>query len=111
MGVLYLTEVRFWPVPKAGVIVVPLTVRRTFRVLPETLAQIFHPLPRPLPRYAYLRLFDALFAVGAFLSSLSCLPASVFSTASIATSIGSPLRSDRIFDWRISTSFAISATL
>jgi hypothetical protein len=32
--------------------------------LPETLAEIFCPFPGPLPRRLYLRLLDALFAVG-----------------------------------------------
>jgi hypothetical protein len=40
-------------------------VRGELRGLPETLAEIFYPLLGLLPRHAYLRLFDALFAVGA----------------------------------------------
>src|SRR3954469_14019396 len=43
----------------------PLTVRGELRGLPETHAEIFYPLLGSLPRHAYLRLFDALFAVGA----------------------------------------------
>jgi hypothetical protein len=42
----------------------PLTVRGELGELLETLAQIFYPLFGSLPRHAYLRLFDALFAVG-----------------------------------------------
>ena len=81
------------------------------RGLPQTFAEIFFPLLGSLPSHANLRLFDALFAVGPSLSSLSCLPASVFRTASIASSMGSPRRSARTFAWRIRTSFAISARL
>ena len=40
-------------------------MRGELRGLPETLAEIFYPLLGLLPRQAYLRLFDALFAVGA----------------------------------------------
>jgi hypothetical protein len=43
---------------------VPLTVRGELRDLPKTLAEIFYPLLGSLPRRAYLRLFEALFAVG-----------------------------------------------
>src|SRR5215211_2105912 len=43
---------------------VPSTVRGVPRGLAETLAEVFYPLPRSLPRRVYLRLFDALFAVG-----------------------------------------------
>ena len=32
--------------------------------LPESLAEVLYPLLRSLPRHAYLRLFDAFFAVG-----------------------------------------------
>ena len=42
----------------------PSTVRGGLGRLPETFAEIFCPFPRPLPRCLYLRLFDALFAVG-----------------------------------------------
>jgi hypothetical protein len=40
-------------------------VRGELRGLPETLAEIFYPFLGSLPRHAYLRLFDALFAVRA----------------------------------------------
>ena len=43
---------------------VPSTVRGELGVLPETLAEVFYPLLCTLPRRVYLRLFDALFAVG-----------------------------------------------
>jgi hypothetical protein len=46
-------------------------VRRELRGLPETLAEIFYPLLDSIARHAYLRLFDALVAVGPSLSSLS----------------------------------------
>jgi hypothetical protein len=42
-----------------------LPVRGELGCLPETLAEIFHPLLGPFARRAHLRLFDALFAVGA----------------------------------------------
>jgi len=74
-------------------------------------AQLFYPLPGFLPSDTHLPLFYALVAVGPSLSSLSCLLASVFKTASIASSMGSPLRSARAFAWRIKTSLAISATV
>jgi hypothetical protein len=39
-------------------------VRGELRDLPKTLAEIFYPLLGSIARHAYLRLFDALFAVG-----------------------------------------------
>ena len=39
-------------------------MRGKFRGLPQTLAEIFYPLLGSIARHAYLRLFDALFAVG-----------------------------------------------
>jgi hypothetical protein len=75
------------------------------------LAEVFYPLLGPLPRRIYLRLFDALFAVGTVPEFPELLAASVSRTAPIASSMGSPLRSARAFAWRIRTSFAISATL
>jgi hypothetical protein len=65
----------FTEVPRIGILgtsclrsskkFVPLTVRRELRGLPETLAEIFYPFLGSIARHAYLRLFDALFAVGA----------------------------------------------
>jgi hypothetical protein len=42
----------------------PSTVRWGPGILPETLAEIFRPFPGPIARRLYLRLLDALFAVG-----------------------------------------------
>ncbi len=50
-------------------------------------------------------------ALAASLSSLNCLTASVLTTASIASSMGSPLRSAWALAWRIKTSLAIWATV
>jgi hypothetical protein len=48
-------------------------VRGELRGIPETLAEIFYPLLGSLPRRAYLRLFEALFAVGSVSDFLELL--------------------------------------
>src|SRR5215204_7217669 len=53
--------------------VVPLTVRGELRGLPQTLAEIFYPLLGSIARHAYLRLLDALLAVGAVSEFLELL--------------------------------------
>jgi hypothetical protein len=79
-------------------------------LLLETSAEGLRPLSGPLLGDTHLPLLDALVRVGP-VPEVGQLPASVPTTAPIADSMGSPLRSVRAFAWRKRTSLAISATV
>jgi hypothetical protein len=90
---------------------VPSTVRRVPRGIAQTSAELFCPLLCPLPRRAYLRLFDALFAVGTVPEFHELLAGLGVQDGLHRFFDGLPRRSDRRLAWRIRTSLAISATL